>query len=592
MKSFRNSISIIFLLFSIQLIAQSNESSKKNNSFPTSQNQNNSQYEALTDTSFDSGSKININSLNDEQYNSLYLLGKIWGFLKYYHPTIASGIVNWDYQLFRVLPKYLNITSKNERNIFFVDWIESLGSIERRKEKINYDKNNIKFEPDLEWIENESEFGTDVVNLLKEIKNANRVKKNFYISFMQGVGNPVFEHENRYSKIKSNDDGYRLLALFRYWSIIQYYFPYKNLIKENWNEVLKRFIPVFINSRSEIDYRLTILQLIDLVKDTHANIWGYDSTLNEYLGNNIIPCKITFIENKAVIAEVYHSIDSSLQLKVGDIIESINGESVQNIVDKKLPYYPASNNPTKLRNIARDLLRTDKDSLAISYIRNDIMVEEIVKTIPFLKLASYKPAIRKSWEIINKDIGYIYLGTLKKNEIAEMEKSFKDCKGIIIDIRCYPSDFPLFELGSFLMPKPIPFVKFTSTNYDNPGMFLFGTTLSVGRMNPDYFKGKVVITVNETTQSSAEYHSMAFRKAPKAIVIGSTTAGADGNVSQFYLPGGIMTMISGIGVYYPDGTETQGIGIIPDIEIKSTIKGTIAGKDEVLEKAIEIINNK
>lgn len=592
MKSFRNNISIIFLLFSIHLIAQSNDGSKKNNSFPISQNQNNIQYEALSDTSFDSGSKINISSLNDEQYNSLYLLGKIWGFLKYYHPTIATGIINWDYQLFRVLPKYLNITSKNERNIFFVDWIESLGSIERRKEKINYEKNKIKFEPDLEWIENESEFGTDVVNLLNEIKKANRVNKNFYISFMPGVGNPVFEHENRYLKIKSNDDGYRLLSLFRYWNIIQYYFPYKNLIKENWNEVLKNFIPLFINARSEIDYRLTILQLIDIVRDSHANILGYDSVLNEYLGNNIIPCKITFVENKAVITEVYHAIDSTLQLKVGDIIESINGESVQSIVDKKLPYSPASNYPTKLRNIARDLFRTNKESLVISYFHNDMRMEEIVKCVPILKLANYKPATKKSWEIINKDIGYIYLGTLKKKEMVEIEKSFKDCKGIIIDIRCYPSDFPLFELGSFLMPEPIPFVKFTSTNYDNPGMFLFNTTLSVGRKNPDYFKGKVVIIVNETTQSSAEYHSMAFRRAPKAIVIGSTTAGADGNVSQFYLPGGIMTMISGIGVYYPDGTETQGIGIKPDIEIKPTLKGIIVGKDEPLEKAIEIINNK
>lgn len=49
-------------------------------------------------------------------------------------------------------------------------------------------------------------------------------------------------------------------------------------------------------------------------------------------------------------------------------------------------------------------------------------------------------------------------------------------------------------------------------------------------------------------------------------------------------------MISGIGVYYPDGTETQRIGIVPDITVKPTIKGIKEGKDELLEKAIEIIN--
>lgn len=83
---------------------------------------------------------------------------------------------------------------------------------------------------------------------------------------------------------------------------------------------------------------------------------------------------------------------------------------------------------------------------------------------------------------------------------------------------------------------------------------------------------------------------MALRLAPHATVIGSTTAGADGNVSQFYLPGGISTLISGIGIYYPDGRETQRIGIIPDIVVKPTIRGITEGKDEPREKAIEIVN--
>ncbi len=49
-------------------------------------------------------------------------------------------------------------------------------------------------------------------------------------------------------------------------------------------------------------------------------------------------------------------------------------------------------------------------------------------------------------------------------------------------------------------------------------------------------------------------------------------------------------MISGIGIYYPDGKETQRIGIIPDLEISPTIAGVRAGKDELLDKAIEIIS--
>ena len=51
--------------------------------------------------------------------------------------------------------------------------------------------------------------------------------------------------------------------------------------------------------------------------------------------------------------------------------------------------------------------------------------------------------------------------------------------------------------------------------------------------------------VDEMSLSQAEYTAMAFRVAPQAIVVGSTTAGADGNVSPIRLPGGLITMISG-----------------------------------------------
>ncbi|MFZ6010034.1 MAG: S41 family peptidase [Bacteroidota bacterium] len=134
-------------------------------------------------------------------------------------------------------------------------------------------------------------------------------------------------------------------------------------------------------------------------------------------------------------------------------------------------------------------------------------------------------------------------------------------------------------------------MKFSSGSIEYPGVFTMTNDLKVGKPNPDYYKGKIVIIVNETTQSSAEYHAMAFRTAPKAKVIGSTTAGADGNVSNIVLPGGINTMISGIGVYYPDGKETQRIGIVPDVEVKPTIQGVKDKKDELLEVATKMISD-
>jgi C-terminal processing protease CtpA/Prc len=72
-------------------------------------------------------------------------------------------------------------------------------------------------------------------------------------------------------------------------------------------------------------------------------------------------------------------------------------------------------------------------------------------------------------------------------------------------------------------------------------------------------------------------------------VIGSTTAGADGNVSNFNLPGGLSSMMSGLGVFYPNKKPTQRVGMIPDVEVKPTIAGLRAGRDELMEEAIRQI---
>jgi C-terminal processing protease CtpA/Prc len=197
----------------------------------------------------------------------------------------------------------------------------------------------------------------------------------------------------------------------------------------------------------------------------------------------------------------------------------------------------------------------------------------------------------KSFKILDDNIGYITLKNIKKDDIVAIKSELKDTKGIIVDIRNYPSTFVPFLLGNFLNSNRADFVKFTQGNANNPGEFIFRKGLKVGLNRSWSYQGnKVIVLVNEISQSQAEYTAMAFKAGDKTTIIGSTTAGADGNVSRITLPGGLRTAISGIGVYYPDGTETQRIGIIPDIEVLPTIKGIKEGRDEVLEKAIEIIN--
>jgi hypothetical protein len=189
---------------------------------------------------------------------------------------------------------------------------------------------------------------------------------------------------------------------------------------------------------------------------------------------------------------------------------------------------------------------------------------------------------------LSDDVASLKLSSVKIAEAASYVDRAAGTKGLVIDIRNYPSEFVVFALGSLLVEKETPFARFTAAILSSPGAFRFGPPLSLSPARPHY-SGKIAILVDEVSLSQAEYTTMAFRAAPNAFVVGSTTAGADGNVSQIPLPGGLRSMISGIGVFYPDKRPTQRVGMIPDVEVKPTIPGIRAGRDEVLEAALRRI---
>lgn len=546
----------------------------------------------VNNNEFDNDSKIKAIKITKENTKDLAIVGKIWGYLKYYHPNVAKGEYNWDYELFRVLPKVLESENLIERDKVLLDWIKSQGSFEVDKDSKKA-TGEIKMTPDLDWI-SKSDLGDELVVELNKIRDAKRTDKNYYVSLRQGVGNPQFKNEKAYKNNKNPDVGYRLLGLYRYWNIIEYYFPYKYLIEDNWDDVLTEFIPKFIDSSNMLEYKLSLLELITRVGDTHANIYG-DPDIMIYWGGYYAPVQVKFIEDKALVTDYYNpKLGKETGLEIGDIITSINNKSIDEVIEERAKYNPASNYPTQLRNIANNLLRSKKPTLDIEFMRDNKIEKTQIKCYTANQtLERYYDEQNKkeAFKIIESDIAYIYPGNMSNSKLRRVVKEIEDTKGLIIDFRCYPSDFLVFTLGEYLMPQSTEFVKFSNGSIVNPGVFTMTDKLKVGEKNDNYYKGKVIIIINEDTQSSAEYHTMAFRVAPRSTVIGSTTAAADGNISSFPLPGGIETIITGIGVYYPDGGETQRIGIVPDIEIRPTIEGIKSGKDELLERAIEIIVN-
>jgi hypothetical protein len=192
------------------------------------------------------------------------------------------------------------------------------------------------------------------------------------------------------------------------------------------------------------------------------------------------------------------------------------------------------------------------------------------------------------WKHWSGNVGYINMGNLDGPSIDSAYGDLKDAAAIIFDMRNYPISNAARILADMMYPEPAVFTRLPHPDVEYPGTFYLEWDSLGYNGNPNPYPGKVILLVNQETQSAAEYNCMIFRAMPGTIVVGSQTAGADGNVSDFKISQEMKAGYTSLGVYYPDGESTQRIGIVPDSVVHRTRAGIRQGRDEVLEKALQV----
>lgn len=544
-----------------------------------------------TDDAFDAGSGIDIGELTPGQIERVAALGRIWGFLKYHHPAVTSLKFHWDYELFRILPRILEAGDRATANAVTLQWIRGLGEL-APCDPCTESPEEFHLAADLDWIRDTEALGPELSAYLREVhRHRDPEGKQAYVKLNPGVGNPSFDREKGYVDLETLDAGYRLLALFRYWNIIQYWFPYRDVIGEDWHGVLAEFVPRMIAAREPDDYRLELLALVSRVHDGHANLWR-SLDLRPPRGECLLPVRLRFVEDRPlVVGYTDETAGPASGLRIGDVLLGLDGASIPSLIEAWSPYYAASNQAHRRRGIARSMTRGACSEVTIKGERASGPFELTAKRLPAEDLddvGGTHDLPGDTFRLLSKEVAYLKLSSVKMADAAGYVERAGGTRGLIVDIRNYPSEFMVFALGPRLVREPVPFARFTYGDLANPGTFLWTDPLVLTPVKPGY-EGKVVVLVDESSMSQAEYTAMALRAGPGAIVVGSTTAGADGNVSPIPLPGGLPTMISGIGVFYPDKSPTQRVGILPDVEVRPTVRGLREGRDEVLEEAVRQI---
>lgn len=530
--------------------------------------------------------------LTAKQITSLAVLGKAWGFFKYYHPKVAKGQYNWDSVLIAKIPVFLSANNPKELNTCMQNWLNELGQVDKCDTCDNSLSNRIYWNLDTAWISN-SGFKPEVTGKLLFILANRSQGKNHYVTY--GPSRQVrIINERRYygAAFEFPSPQYRLLTLFRYWNIVNYFSPYKYITSQKWDKVLNDFIPVFFEAKDTLQYHLSFRKLVGALEDGHNAITLSPQLLKFFGEYTLMPFLCTIVEGKAVVKMILNdSLCKKQGIALNDVFTTIDGETTEERINKYLPYVQnASNSDYALKAICAMHLfggktrRCEVTRLKLNGDTEKLILERYDHTMP-----DDVPPPPASWKMLPGNIGYIFMGELLAKDVNTIMDSLFATKGIIIDLRNYPRN-TWHLIAARLCSHKFLMGRFAMPDLSYPGTYKF-RDVPAGAENPNPYKGKVILLVDASSKSHSEMSAIGLQAATKTITIGSTTAGAVGDVTEWFEVGGIFrTKFSALGLYYPDGTVAQKHGVKIDIVCRPTIKGVQQGKDELLEKAIQVIN--
>jgi len=529
----------------------------------------------------------NLYSQDDSTYfNRLFYTSKVWGFVKYFHSEVADCSINWDSVLVAKLPEIKNASSNTEFNTILYDLITNPGETALPTEPLPVVPDSLMFNLNTSWFDDEI-FTAEVKDALDTIHSRFRPGPHCLVEQAFYNGNPIFDDDDQYHSPSGNypEEEVRILGLFRYWNIINYFFPYKNLMDQDWDETLIELIPLFYEAENSLEYSLAAMIMAKRINDSHAFIAG----TSENFGSFFPRFAMGYFEDETVIYKVHNSIE---ELQPGDIVRVLDGYDIDYLRDS-LEIYTHGSNDIAIQYYVHDkIIRGDYGSFDIT-VENDngISTYTFSRNWGYNLYNDFLSNTGPVWydTLVDQSclFGYVDMELLTSDQVGDMMDDLWDTDAIIFDVRGYPQG-TLWTLVYYLFTEPLHIANFTVPDIEYPGT-LFWNEETIGGYNSALYSGHIIILFDIHTISQAEYTCMGLDQFPESIKIGSTTQAADGNISAIYMPGTIYMWFTGLGTFYPDYTPTQRIGIIPDIEVWPTIEGIRQGKDEVLEVAFDCL---
>jgi hypothetical protein len=387
----------------------------------------------------------------------------------------------------------------------------------------------------------------------------------------------------------------RLAGVVVSWSVFQHFYPYFEQIHVDWPGDLRRALTSAAVGPDEAAYVRTLRGLLAELHDGHAMV------LNPKVNP---PVRFAFtwdwIENQLVITSV--EAGATHGMLPGDRVLTINGRPAADALAEIESLTSAATPQWLLLRSLAELSGGRPGGTATLAVQphagGPVRTVTVAYTAPFgstLGIGGFgsptEPRPEKIAEL-RPGIFYVDLSRIDDDDFNGALDRLAAADGVVFDMRGYPFLLSAPVLGH-LIDKPVTSPWFNIPIVTQPDRQGWGWRSEYFFQTPvaPRFKGRFAFLIDGRVLSFAESLMGIVEDERLGALVGGPTAGTNGGMDPFGVAGGHTLRWTGMDIRKKDGSPHLGVGIQPTVPVSRTLAGVIAGRDELLEKGIEVVSH-
>lgn len=384
------------------------------------------------------------------------------------------------------------------------------------------------------------------------------------------------------------DRATRLADVALLWMIPEHFYPYHELAHTEWNAALGTALTAAATDSNGTAFDRTLQTLVAALHDGHGNAFRASTA------RVVPPLELAWVEGRVVVTAISDSV-ARFGMNRGDEIVAVDDRPIASAL-RDAESRTSGATPQWIRTVALSRLLTGEPGTPFTLrVRDPLTRGAPVRTVHLVRGIARIPDGSRPAKIaeLRPGVFYVDIGRVTDTDITGALPSLVAAQAIVFDMRGYPSQVSTPAILAHLIDSTIHSPHFEVPFVAKPDhadmQYPIDDRWTIAPEAPR-IRGKIVWLTGGGAISYAESTMGVVEDNHLGTIVGSTTAGTNGDVNPFTLPGGYTVVWTGLRVRKNDGSPHHGVGIAPSVHVEPTLAGIRAGRDEVLERALSLVS--